>query len=144
MSVAFLPLLSRGCTADYKSSVINVASVAGVKKTGSGGQPSYACSKAATVHLTRILSTFFLRTGVRVQTVAPGIFPSEMTVGPSDDRGKNEAPRAAANIPMGRAGSEDEMAAALLMLVGKGGGYFNGQILYPDGGMTIYDPAVNN
>lgn len=80
-SMAFLPLLAKGGKAvpDYSSSVVNVSSISGCMKGSSGGQFAYAASKAAATHVGRMLATTFVKTGVRVNTIAPGMFPSEVS-----------------------------------------------------------------
>jgi NAD(P)-dependent dehydrogenase (short-subunit alcohol dehydrogenase family) len=80
MSIAFLPLLAKGCetTPGYTSSIINVSSISGAMKGNSSGQFAYASSKAATTHLSRMLATVFQKTKVRVNVIAPGVFPSEV------------------------------------------------------------------
>lgn len=144
MAMAFLPLLAKGSPASgASSSVINISSISGSMKGSSGGQPAYAASKAATTHLSRVLATTFKDTGIRVNVVAPGIFPSEMTTGESGHDGKSEMKRKIGN-PVGRAGADSDMAASILMLAGPGGAFYNHQILYPDGGSTLVNPAVNN
>jgi NAD(P)-dependent dehydrogenase (short-subunit alcohol dehydrogenase family) len=82
MSMAFLPLLAKGreVTPGYTSSVVNVTSISGFMKGSSSGQFAYASSKAAATHLTRMLASTFAQTKVRVNCIAPGVFPSE--VGP--------------------------------------------------------------
>lgn len=91
-SLAFLPLLAKGreVTPGYTSSVINVTSISGFMKGNSSGQFAYASSKAAATHLTRMLATVFAQTKVRVNCIAPGVFPSEMTAGTSDDDNKSK------------------------------------------------------
>lgn len=82
MSIAFLPLLTRGreTTPGYTSSVINVTSISGFMKGSSMGQFAYASSKAAATHLSRMLATTFVQTKVRVNVIAPGLFPSEVRI----------------------------------------------------------------
>jgi NAD(P)-dependent dehydrogenase (short-subunit alcohol dehydrogenase family) len=80
MSMTFLPLLAKGgkVTPGYTSQVINVTSISGYMKGSSSGQFSYASSKAAATHLSRMLATTFVGTKVRVNIIAPGVFPSEV------------------------------------------------------------------
>ena len=80
MSMTFLPLLAKGgsVTPGYSSQVINVSSISGYMKGSSNGQFAYASSKAAATHLGRMLATTFIGTKVRVNTIAPGVFPSEV------------------------------------------------------------------
>jgi NAD(P)-dependent dehydrogenase (short-subunit alcohol dehydrogenase family) len=75
--VAFLPLLAKGgeATPGYSSSVVNVSSISGAMKGSSMGQFSYASSKAASTHLSRMLATTFKDVKVRVNVIAPGVFP---------------------------------------------------------------------
>ncbi|KAF2871665.1 hypothetical protein BDV95DRAFT_493715 [Massariosphaeria phaeospora] len=137
MSVAFLPLLAKGgsVTPGYSSSVINVTSISGAMKGSSMGQPAYASSKAAATHLSRMLATVFSETKVRVNVIAPGIFPSEMTAGKSGDDNKSELNMKSSN-PAGRPGKDSDMGATVLFLAGPGGVFYNEQILYPDGGTS--------
>lgn len=81
--MAFLPLLAKGgsSAADYSSSVVNVSSISGCMKGSSAGQFAYAASKAAATHVGRMLATTFVQCGVRVNTIAPGVFPSEVCSG---------------------------------------------------------------
>nr|POF12832.1 rhamnolipids biosynthesis 3-oxoacyl-[acyl-carrier-protein] reductase [Quercus suber] len=143
MAMAFLPLLSKGGsrTPGYSPSIINVSSISGAMKGTSAGQPSYASSKAAFTHLSRMLATTFKDIGVRVNVIAPGVFPSEMTAGESGEDNKSQLDMKSYN-PAGRKGMESDMAATVLFLAGKGGVFYNEQILYPDGGNTLTQPAV--
>ncbi|QDS68405.1 hypothetical protein FKW77_010772 [Venturia effusa] len=79
-SMAFLPQLAKGGnkTPGYSSSVINVSSISGQMRGTSGGQPAYAASKAAATHISRMLATTFKDTKVRVNTIAPGVFPRSL------------------------------------------------------------------
>lgn len=149
MSMAFLPLLAKGQEVpalreeNYTSSVVNVSSISGSMKTSSGGQFSYAASKAAFTHLTRMLATTFSGTKVRVNAIAPGMFPSEMTSpsGGSDQDGKTRDLDPKSSNPAGRKGKEEDMAATILFLAGKGGAFYNQQVLFPDGGNLTVTPA---
>ncbi|KXT06622.1 hypothetical protein AC578_8478 [Pseudocercospora eumusae] len=143
MSMAFLPLLAKGSstTPGYSSSVINVSSISGAMKGSSMGQFAYASSKAASTHLSRMLALAFKDVKVRVNVIAPGVFPSEMTTGSSHDDNKSSMDMDSTN-PAGRKGIDSDMAATILFLAGKGGVFYNEQILYPDGGVTLSDPSV--
>ena len=135
MSMAFLPLLARGGknVPGYSSSIVNVSSISGALKGSSGGQFAYAASKAAFTHMSRMLATTFKETKVRVNVIAPGMFPSEMTAGSSGEDNKSTLDLKLSN-PSGRTGHDSDMAASILFLAGKGGVFYNEQILYPDGG----------
>lgn len=135
MSMAFLPLLAKGTsqTPGYSSCVVNVSSISGAMKGSSGGQFAYASSKAAFTHLSRMLATTFKDVKVRVNTIAPGVFPSEMTAGSSGEDNKSQLDMEMSN-PAQRPGHDTDMAASILFLASKGGVFYNDQILYPDGG----------
>lgn len=135
MSMAFLPLLARGgkSVPGYSSSVVNVSSISGAMKGSSGGQFAYAASKASATHLSRMLATTFKDCKVRVNVIAPGVFPSEMTANESGEDNKSTLDMKMSN-PSGRPGHDSDMAASILFLAGKGGVFYNEQILYPDGG----------
>ena len=91
-TAALLPLLAKGreITPGYTSSVVNIASISGVMKGTSGGQFAYATSKAGFIHLTRMMATTFASAKIRVNCIAPGIFPSEMTAGSSGNDQKSK------------------------------------------------------
>lgn len=160
-SLAFLPLLAKGHEAipGYTSSIVNVASISGMLKSASGGQFAYGASKAASLHLTKMMvgrrrnvetegepnsmqANQFVETKVRVNCIAPGIFPSEMTTGSSDQDQKSRIDRKVGN-PAGRPGNEQDMAACILYLASPGAVFLNAQILHPDGGATLVSPASN-
>lgn len=82
-----------------------------------------------------MLATTFQQTKVRVNTIAPGIFPSEMTAGSSGDDNKSTIKETSSN-PAGRPGHDSDMAATILFLAGQGGVFYNHQIMYPDGGQA--------
>ncbi|KAF4483549.1 hypothetical protein FAGAP_11692 [Fusarium agapanthi] len=145
MSMAFLPLLAKGreTTPGYSSQIVNVSSISGAMKGSSMGQPAYATSKAALTHLSRMIATLAKDIKVRVNVIAPGLFPSEMTTGESDEGNKSNIDKKMTN-PAGRPGHDTDMAATILFLAGKGGLFYNGQIVYPDGGSTLINPAIAN
>ncbi|RDA94615.1 hypothetical protein CP533_2441 [Ophiocordyceps camponoti-saundersi (nom. inval.)] len=143
MSMALLPLLERGCERleGYSSSIINLSSNSAFLKDSCRGYVSYAASKAGTAHLSRILATLLSKTKVRVNQIAPGTFPSEMTTGSSGPDQKSTMNRPVSNAA-GRAGEETDIAATVLFLASRGGGFYNHQIMVPDGGETLIGPAA--
>ncbi|MCJ1362499.1 hypothetical protein MMC16_001602 [Acarospora aff. strigata] len=142
-TAAFLPLLAKGrdVSPGYTSSVVNIASISGVMKGSSSGQFAYATSKAGFIHLTRMMASTFAEAKIRVNCIAPGIFPSEMTAGSSGDDQKSKLDIEMSN-PAGRPGSDADMAACILFLAGPGGVFLNSQVLYPDGGNILVQPAA--
>ncbi len=112
-------------------SIINIASIYGMFGDIIPAA-SYYASKGAVVNLTRALAVEWVQSRIRVNAIAPGFFPSEMTQGIQQD------PQIMAHItsrtPMGRLGKPDELGGALLLLASDAGSYITGHILNVDGG----------
>jgi NAD(P)-dependent dehydrogenase (short-subunit alcohol dehydrogenase family) len=117
----------RGC-------IVNVASVLGLVAASPINQASYCASKGAVVNLTRELAAQWARRGVRVNALAPGWFPSEMTAGMWED--ERTARFVDRNTPMGRTGRVEELDDALRFLTAGTNGFYTGQVLTVDGGWT--------
>jgi NAD(P)-dependent dehydrogenase (short-subunit alcohol dehydrogenase family) len=116
-------------------SVINIASLWGLVGVGQIPMASYAASKGGLVNLTRELAAQWARRGVRVNALAPGWFPTEMTEGRMF--GDEQSERwIRSRTPMGRAGDVHELDGALLFLAGDASSYVTGQVLCVDGGWT--------
>jgi NAD(P)-dependent dehydrogenase (short-subunit alcohol dehydrogenase family) len=113
-------------------SIVNVASVLGLVASAPIKQASYCASKGAVVNLTRELATQWARKGVRVNALAPGWFPSEMTELMFTDEGANAFMKR--NCPMARAGEPHELDGALLFLASDASTYVTGTTLLVDGG----------
>lgn len=116
--------------------VINIASVLGMVAGAPIKQASYCASKGAVVNLTRELGAQWARKGIRVNAIAPGWFPSEMT---QEEMFDDEAGMRylVSNCPMGRGGELSELDGVLLFLAGDASTYVCGQTLAVDGGWTI-------
>ena len=119
---------------DDGGSIVNIASIVGLVGLGRMPQASYAASKAGLVNLTRELAAQWARRGVRVNAIAPGWFPTEMTGELFD----NEAGErwVARLTPMGRHGTVEELDAVMLFLAGRGSSYVTGAVIPVDGGWT--------
>ncbi|KAK4451149.1 short chain dehydrogenase/ reductase [Podospora aff. communis PSN243] len=144
-TLAFLSLLQAASTQSghMSGNVIVISSMSGIIRH-SQGHFAYNAAKGATVHLTKLMSTEFQKTGVRVNSIAPGYFPSEMTTGGSDERGKSELSDEKVRgkghpVPAGRAGSDEEMAMACLFLARNR--YVNGEVVVVDGGVRGQVPG---
>ena len=114
-------------------SIINIASIMGVLGQ-QNGPAAYQASKGAVINLTRSLGASWSDRGVRVNAIAPGWFPSEMTAGwfavPQFlERFVNEA-------PMGRIGDPSELAGPLLFLASDASSFVTGQTIMVDGGAS--------
>lgn len=82
--VAFLPLLQASVKkrGHMAPAVITISSMSGIMRDAQG-HFSYNTAKGATVHLSKLMSAEFQKTGIRVNSIAPGYFPSEMSVFPA-------------------------------------------------------------
>ncbi|MCX7619580.1 MAG: glucose 1-dehydrogenase [Acidimicrobiales bacterium] len=131
---ALTQLVGREMIAVGRGSIVNIASILGLVASAPIKQASYAASKGAVVNLTRELAVQWARKGVRVNAIAPGWFPSEMTTAMFEDEASNAYLRR--NAPMGRGGAEHELDGALLFLASDASSYVTGHTLVVDGGWT--------
>jgi hypothetical protein len=115
-------------------SIVNVASIAGLLG-GQLPQASYHASKGGLVNLTRELAAQWGRHGVRVNALAPGWFPSEMTEVMFTQERSIEWMRK--RTPLRRPATESELDGALLLLASAAGSFITGHILVVDGGWSI-------
>jgi len=140
MSTAFLPLLAKATEihSGYSGTIINIGSISGMVKT-SQHHPAYNSAKGATIHLSRMLANEVAENGikVRINTLSPGVFPSEMTAGESDEHQKSQIPKEKYQdkVPAQRPGKDDDMASAVLFFVVNQ--YLNGVNIPIDGGYTL-------
>ena len=111
--------------------IINIASVFG--QTGQAGQANYSASKAGLIGFTMAMAREVASRGITVNAVAPGYIETAMTEGLSADlKSKvNEM------IPLGRAGTDMEVAHAVRFLASEEAGYITGHVLKVNGGMLM-------
>jgi 3-oxoacyl-[acyl-carrier protein] reductase len=111
--------------------IISVASVVG--QTGSIGQANYAASKAGIIGFTKTLAREFASRGIMVNAVAPGFIETDMT------RALPEKVREGlmGNIPLGRVGTPEEIAEAVLFLSSNASNYITGQVINVNGGLYM-------
>jgi len=111
--------------------IINISSVVG--ETGQAGQANYAASKAGLIGLTKSLARELASRGITANAVAPGYIETAMTAV------LDEKQRAAmtAYIPLGRAGTEQDVANAVRFLASDAAAYITGHVLDVNGGMYM-------
>jgi len=119
----------RGMIKKRSGRIISITSVVGAM--GNAGQSNYAAAKAGMIGFTKSLAREVGVRGITVNAVAPGFIETDMTSNLPDEQ--KEA--LASQIPMGRLGTPDEVAKAVLFLAGDGGSYITGQTLHVNGGM---------
>ncbi|KAE8453272.1 hypothetical protein EG329_011339 [Mollisiaceae sp. DMI_Dod_QoI] len=147
-SLAFLELLDEGNkrgNVEQKSNIIVTSSIAGFSRAVAAGV-SYSASKAGTNHLVKLLATYFGDYKIRVNGIAPGMFPSEMTAGQSAFQGDKDPTKegglSKSVCPLERSGSEEDIAGTALFMMSRGGAYLSGNIIVPDGGRLGILPAT--
>ncbi|GHG02512.1 beta-ketoacyl-ACP reductase [Deinococcus piscis] len=110
--------------------IINISSV--VALSGNPGQANYVASKAGLIGLTKALAKEYGGRGITVNAVAPGFIESDMTA----DLGADLRAEYEKNIPLGRMGQPEEVAALVAFLASDAAGYVSGQTIGVDGGMN--------
>jgi 3-oxoacyl-[acyl-carrier protein] reductase len=127
--------LSKGCLRrmmkERRGRIVNLTSIVGL--TGNPGQANYAAAKAGLLGFTKSLAREVASRGITVNAVAPGFIDTDMT------RALSEEQRAGllAQIPLGRLGSADDIAAAVLFLTSPPASYITGETLHVNGGMYM-------
>jgi len=111
--------------------IINITSVVGA--SGNAGQANYAAAKAGVAGMTRSLARELGSRNITVNCVAPGFIDTDMT------RALSEEQRTAlvGQIPLGRLGKPDDIAAAVAFLASPAGDYVTGTVLHVNGGMFM-------
>lgn len=111
--------------------IVNIASVVGI--TGNPGQANYVASKAAIVGLSKSLAQELASRNVTVNCVAPGFISTPMT----DILNDKQKEAILGRVPVGRLGTPDDVAAAVLYLASQEAAYVTGQTLHVNGGMAM-------
>lgn len=151
----FLPLLDAANKARPEPSadkpfkprpqIITTSSIGGMNRRPLGNI-SYGPSKAAAIHMTKQLATLLVPYDIRANTIAPGLYLSEMTQDSYKAQGKMDTHNVEGTwskdqIPATRSGDEEDMAGVILWLCSRAGGYTNGAIVLSDGGRMSVLPG---
>ncbi|EED34225.1 3-oxoacyl-(acyl-carrier-protein) reductase [Luminiphilus syltensis NOR5-1B] len=127
--------LSKGCLRGMTKArwgrIINVSSVVGAM--GNPGQSNYAASKAGSEGFTRALAKELGSRSITVNCVAPGFIDTDMTQALADD----QRDAMLGQIPLGRLGSAEEIAAVVAFLTSEGAAYITGETIHINGGMYM-------
>lgn len=129
-----LPLLRAAATPEDPARIVNVGSVMGEIAMGDGAF-SYAASKSAVHHLTRILAKDLASDAITVNALAPGPFVSSMTAFATASPKQRE--KVGQAVPLGRVGAPEDIAACMQFLCGRGGAYVTGAIIPVSGGINV-------
>jgi 3-oxoacyl-[acyl-carrier protein] reductase len=121
----------KGMTKARWGRIINISSVVG--SSGNAGQSNYAASKAGIEGFSRALAKEIGSRGITVNSVAPGFIDTDMT----RELPENQTEALLSQIPLGRLGQAEEIAAVVGFLVSDKAGYITGETLHVNGGMYM-------
>lgn len=124
-------LFLRGMLKKRGGRIINLGSIVG--SIGNAGQTHYSAAKAGLVGFTKSLAREVGSRGITVNCVAPGFIDTDMTRSLTDEH----RAKFAEQIPLGRLGAPEDIAAAVSFLAGEGGSYITGETLHVNGGMHM-------
>ena len=127
-------LAGESMVANKSGSIVNVASILGMIAGTPVKQANYAASKGAVIAMSREIAVQWARKGVRVNSLCPGWFVSEMTAGMDTDEGSQKF--VMQNSPIPRMGAEHELDGALLFMASDASSFMTGQAVVVDGGWT--------
>ena len=118
--------------AEKPGSIINISSILGIGV--SKALASYIAAKTGVINLTKAMALEWVKSGIRVNAIAPGYFVTEINE-KAFEQGAHEMVKQA--VPMGRVGEMDEISGPLLLLASDAGAYMTGSVLTVDGGHLV-------
>ena len=121
----------RGMMKARHGRIISISSIVGV--TGNPGQSNYAASKAGMMGFSKALAAEVASRGITVNVVAPGFIETPMT----DDLDESQREMLLGRVPVGRLGTADEVASAVLFLASAESAYITGSTIHVNGGMAM-------
>ncbi|MFM8314906.1 MAG: 3-oxoacyl-[acyl-carrier-protein] reductase [Deltaproteobacteria bacterium] len=121
----------RSMMKERKGSIIHMGSIVGI--TGNPGQAAYCAAKAGIIGLTKSMAKELASRNIRVNAIAPGFIETDMTHQLTEEQKKNIFDV----IPLGRIGTADEIAQAVVFLASPNSSYITGQTIVVDGGMGM-------
>ncbi len=121
----------RGMVRRRSGRIVSIASIVGI--TGNAGQANYAAAKAGLIGMSKSLAQEVGSRGITVNVVAPGFVATAMT----ESLGAEQRARLQAAIPLGRMGTPDDVASAVLYLASAEAGWVTGATLHVNGGMAM-------
>ena len=128
-------MVARGCLRGMMKArhgrIISISSIVGV--TGNPGQANYAASKAGMIGFSKALAAEVASRGITVNVVAPGFIETPMT----DELGEAQREALLGRVPVGRLGTADEVASAVLFLASVESAYITGSTIHVNGGMAM-------
>jgi len=124
-------LISRIMMKQKAGRIINMTSVVGI--IGNAGQSNYSAAKAGVIGFTKSMAKELASRGITVNAIAPGFINTDMTAVLSEQVKADLA----VQIPLGRLGAPEDVAAAVVFLVSNAANYITGQTIHVDGGMVM-------
>lgn len=121
----------RSMMKERKGSIIHMGSIVGI--TGNAGQAAYCAAKAGIIGLTKSMAKELASRNIRVNAIAPGFIETDMTHQLTEEQKK----AIFSQIPLGRIGTAEEVAQAVVFLASQNSSYITGQTLVVDGGMGM-------